>query len=325
MYNTIYHNQPLSDKTILVVGGAGFIGSHITEYLLKHGAKVVVIDNLSTGFIENIELFSNNPNYTFIKGDISDFDTCKKACEGIDIICHQAALGAVPRSVAHPELTTLHNVVGFVNMATAARDAGIKRFVYASSSSVYGDDTTLPKVENRIGKPLSPYAITKLVNEMYAENFALLYGMEFIGFRYFNVFGPRQSPKGTYAAVIPLFIEACIQNDTCFINGDGSQTRDFTFVENVVQFNVKAMLTDNPAALNQVYNVGCGENITVNELFEGIKQRCSSSSNVQHREPRKGDVPHSLADISKSQELLGYDPLFKMNEGLDITVKSFLK
>lgn len=325
MYNTIYHNQPLNDKTILVVGGAGFIGSHITEYLLKHGAKVVVLDNLSTGFIENIELFSNNPNYTFIKGDISDFETCKKACEGIDIICHQAALGAVPRSVAHPELTTLHNVTGFVNMATAARDAGIKRFVYASSSSVYGDDTTLPKVENRIGKPLSPYAITKLVNEIYAENFAQLYGMTFIGFRYFNVFGPRQSPKGTYAAVIPLFIEACIQNEACFINGDGSQTRDFTFVENVVQFNVKAMLTDNPAALNQVYNVGCGENITVNELFEGIKQRCNSSSVVQHREPRKGDVPHSLANISKSQELLGYDPLFKMNEGLDITVKSFLK
>lgn len=325
MYNTIYHNQPLNDKTILVVGGAGFIGSHITEYLLKHGAKVVVLDNLSTGFIENIELFSNNPNYTFIKGDISDFETCKKACEGIDIICHQAALGAVPRSVAHPELTTLHNVTGFVNMATAARDAGIKRFVYASSSSVYGDDTTLPKVENRIGKPLSPYAITKLVNEIYAENFAQLYGMTFIGFRYFNVFGPRQSPRGTYAAVIPLFIEACMKNEPCFINGDGSQTRDFTFVENVVQFNVKAMLTDNPAALNQVYNVGCGENITVNELFEGIKQRCNSSSAVQHREPRKGDVPHSLADISKSQELLGYDPLFKMNQGLDITVKSFLK
>ena len=262
MYNTIYHNQPLNDKTILVVGGAGFIGSHITEYLLKHGAKVVVLDNLSTGFIENIELFSNNPNFIFIKGDISDFETCKKACEGIDIICHQAALGAVPRSVAHPELTTLHNVTGFVNMATAARDAGIKRFVYASSSSVYGDDTTLPKVEHRIGKPLSPYAITKLVNEIYAENFAQLYGMTFIGFRYFNVFGPRQSPRGTYAAVIPLFIEACMKNEPCFINGDGSQTRDFTFVENVVQFNVKAMLTDNPAALNQVYNVGCGENIT---------------------------------------------------------------
>jgi UDP-N-acetylglucosamine 4-epimerase len=325
MYEIPYHTTSLEDKTILITGAAGFIGSNIVEYLLKHKVKkVIVLDNFLTGFKANVELFLEHPNYQFIEGDIRDLEVCKNACEGVDIVCHQAAMGSVPRSIKEPYSTTGHNIDGFVNMAFAAHHHGIKRFVYASSSSVYGDEPNLPKIEHRIGKPLSPYAITKLSNELFAENFGRLYDMEFIGFRYFNVFGPRQSPEGAYAAVLPLFADACMHDKEIFINGDGGQTRDFTFVENVVQINVKAMLSTNPAALNQVYNVGCGGRYTVLELFDGIKKAAGvPDKSPVYRAPRAGDIRDSQADISKAQELLGYDPQFDFQKGLEITVDYF--
>lgn len=324
MYETVYHNKDLANYNFLITGGAGFIGSNICEYLLKHGArKVRVIDNFLTGFAENIAPFYANPRFEFIEGDLTDLDTCRKACEGMDVICHQAALGSVPRSVKEPEATTLHNVNGFVHLVVAAREAGIKRFVYASSSSVYGDEPNLPKVEHRIGTPLSPYAITKYSNELFAQNFGALYGMEFIGFRYFNVFGPRQSPKGAYAAVIPLFVEGCLSEKKVYINGDGLQTRDFTFVENVVQANVKALLSDNPNAVNQVYNIGCGGRYTILDLFEGVRKYVGVEKEPVHRDPREGDIRDSQADISKAQNLLGYTPNFDFEEGLERTVNYF--
>lgn len=325
MYEIPYHTTSLEDKTILITGAAGFIGSNIVEYLLKHKVKkVIVLDNFLTGFKANVELFLEHPNYQFIEGDIRDLEVCKNACEGVDIVCHQAAMGSVPRSIKEPYSTTGHNIDGFVNMAFAAHHHGIKRFVYASSSSVYGDEPNLPKIEHRIGKPLSPYAITKLSNELFAENFGRLYDMEFIGFRYFNVFGPRQSPQGAYAAVLPLFADACMHDKEIFINGDGGQTRDFTFVENVVQINVKAMLSTNSAALNQVYNVGCGGRYTVLELFNGIKKAAGVPDKTPvYRAPRAGDIRDSQADISKAKELLGYDPQFDFQKGLEITVDYF--
>ncbi len=325
MYDIAYHKTSLKDKTILITGGAGFIGSNIATYLLKYGiGKVRVIDNFLTGFRNNVTDFSSFKNYEFIEGDIRDLAFCKRACEGVDIVCHQAAMGSVPRSIKEPYNTTAHNVDGFVNMVFAAKEAGIKRFIYASSSSVYGDEPNLPKIENRIGKPLSPYAITKLSNELFAENFGRLYDMEFIGFRYFNVFGPRQSPKGAYAAVIPLFADACFNNKDIYINGDGGQTRDFTFVENVVQINIKAMLTDNKEALNQIYNVGCGGRFTVLQLAEGVAKAAGvPDKKPVHREPRAGDIRDSQADISKAQNLLGYDPHFDFWQGLQITVDYF--
>lgn len=325
MYEIPYHTTSLEEKTILITGAAGFIGSNIVEYLLKYKVKkVIVLDNFLTGFKANVEQFLEHPNYQFIEGDIRDLEVCKKACEGVDIVCHQAAMGSVPRSVRQPYATTGHNIDGFVNMAFAAHHHGIKRFVYASSSSVYGDEPNLPKIEHRIGKPLSPYAITKLSNELFAENFGRLYDMEFIGFRYFNVFGPRQSPKGAYAAVLPLFADACMNDKEVFINGDGGQTRDFTFVENVVQINIKAMLTANPAALNEVYNVGCGGRYTVLELFDGIKQAAGVPDKTPiHRAPREGDIRDSQANISKAEKLLGYDPQFDFQKGLKITVDYF--
>jgi len=325
MYEIPYHTTSLEEKTILITGAAGFIGSNIVEYLLKYKVKkVIVLDNFLTGFRANVEQFLEHPNYQFIEGDIRDLEVCKKACEGVDVVCHQAAMGSVPRSVREPYATTGHNIDGFVNMAFAAHHHGIKRFVYASSSSVYGDEPNLPKIEHRIGKPLSPYAITKLSNELFAENFGRLYDMEFIGFRYFNVFGPRQSPKGAYAAVLPLFADACLNDKEVFINGDGGQTRDFTFVENVVQINIKAMLTTNPAALNEVYNVGCGGRYTVLELFDGIKQAAGVPDKTPiHRAPREGDIRDSQANISKAEKLLGYDPQFDFQKGLKITVDYF--
>lgn len=325
MYDIAYHEGSLADKTILITGGAGFIGSNIVTYLLKHQVgKVRVLDNFLTGYQSNVDPFLSYDNYEFIEGDIRDLETCKNACEGVDMVCHQAAMGSVPRSIKEPYNTTAHNVDGFVNMAFAAYEAGIKRFVYASSSSVYGDEPNLPKVEHRIGKPLSPYAITKLSNELFAENFGRLYDMEFVGFRYFNVFGPRQSPKGAYAAVIPLFADACFNDKEIFINGDGGQTRDFTYVENVVQINIKALLTTNKEALNEVYNVGCGGRYSVLELCEGIcKAAGVPDKKPIHREPRAGDIRDSQANISKAQNLLGYDPQFDFYQGLEQTVHSF--
>ncbi len=327
MYNESYHGPTdLSNKSILITGAAGFIGSNIAEYLLKFGAKKVrVLDNLLTGFRENLVDFMSQPAFEFIEGDISKIEDCMRACEGMDIVCHQAALGSVPRSVKEPHLTTLHNITGFVNMVHAANTNGIKRFVYASSSSVYGDEPNLPKREERIGTALSPYAITKYSNELFAHNFGTLYGMEFIGFRYFNVFGPRQSPEGAYAAVIPLFIDACLNNKPVYINGDGGQTRDFTFVENVVQINVKAMFTQNPDALNQVYNVGCGGRYDLLQLFEGIRKAVGIDKKPIMREAREGDIRDSQADISKAELLLGYDPKFDFWLGLEMTVDYFRK
>ncbi|WCL82867.1 SDR family oxidoreductase [Saprospira sp. CCB-QB6] len=324
MYQTAYHNRDLSQFSVLITGGAGFIGSNLVEYFLKYGAKKVrVIDNFLTGFRENLAPYMDHPNFELIEGDISVLADCEKACEGMDAVCHQAALGSVPRSVAQPHLTTLHNVNGFVNMVHAAHQAGIKRFVYASSSSVYGDEPNLPKVEHRIGQQLSPYAITKYSNELFAKNFGDLYGMEFMGFRYFNVFGPKQSPKGAYAAVIPLFAEACLLGKTAYINGDGQQTRDFTFIENVVQMNVKALLSENPEAYNQVYNVGVGGRYSVLDLYEGIRKAAGSEQAPVHRESRAGDIRDSQANIEKAKTLLGYDPRFSFEEGLAITVQHF--
>jgi len=324
MYQTAYHDRDLSQFSVLITGGAGFIGSNLVEYFLKYGAKKVrVIDNFLTGFRENLAPYLDHPNFELIEGDISLLADCEKACEGMDAVCHQAALGSVPRSVAQPHLTTLHNVNGFVNMVHAAHQAGIKRFVYASSSSVYGDEPNLPKVEDRIGQQLSPYAITKYSNELFAKNFGDLYGMEFIGFRYFNVFGPKQSPKGAYAAVIPLFAEACLLGKTAYINGDGLQTRDFTFIENVVQINVKALLSENPAAYNQVYNVGVGGRYSVLDLYEGIRKAAGSEQAPVHRESRAGDIRDSQANIEKAKTLLDYDPRFSFEEGLAITVQHF--
>lgn len=327
MYDIPYHEQDLSDKTILITGGAGFIGSNIVAYLLKYGVgKVRVLDNFLTGFRENVTPFLEYSNYEFIEGDIRNLDTCHQVCQGVDMICHQAAMGSVPRSIREPYNTTAHNVDGFVNMVFAAKEAGIKRFVYASSSSVYGDEPNLPKIEYRIGKPLSPYAITKLSNELFAENFGRLYDLEMIGFRYFNVFGPRQSPKGAYAAVIPLFAAACFGGSPIYINGDGEQTRDFTYIENVIQINIKALLTTNKMAVNEIYNVGCGGRFSVLDLAQGIAKAAGvPNQKIIHRDPRAGDIRDSQADISKAKELLGYKPAFEFQEGLQLTVDYFAK
>jgi UDP-N-acetylglucosamine 4-epimerase len=320
----MFHTKDISNSSFLVTGGAGFIGSHITEYLLKNGAgRVRVLDNLSTGFQRNIDLFADYPNFEFIKGDIRDYETCKKACEGIDYVTHQAALGSVPRSIADPVTSNEVNVSGFLNMLTAAKDAKVKSFVYASSSSVYGDEPNLPKTEERVGNPLSPYAVTKKTNELYADVFAKLYGMKVLGFRYFNVFGPRQDPDGPYAAVIPLFVSGIINQKLVYINGDGEQTRDFTFVDNAVQANVRGMLTDNDAAFGEVYNVAVGENFSVNLLYNLVKENLGMQHEPTYREPRAGDIRNSLADISKAQNLLGYNPTQRFKEGLKLTVEFF--
>lgn len=320
----VFHTKDISNSTFLVTGGAGFIGSHITDYLLKNGAgKVRVLDNLSTGFQRNIDLFTHYPNFEFIKGDIRDYDTCLKACEGIDYVTHQAALGSVPRSISDPVTSNEVNVSGFVNMITAAKNSNVKTFVYASSSSVYGDEPNLPKVEERVGNPLSPYAVTKKTNELYADVFAKLYGMKLAGFRYFNVFGPRQDPDGPYAAVIPLFVSGIINQKPVYINGDGEQTRDFTYVDNAVQANVCGMLTDNEAAFGQVYNVAVGENFSVNLLYNLVKESLGLGHQPTYRDPRAGDIRNSLADISKAQQLLGYVPTQRFKEGLKQTVAFF--
>lgn len=321
---TLFHQEDLSRKSFLVTGGAGFIGSHIVAYLLANGAgKVRVLDNLATGLLSNVILFKDNSRYEFMEGDIRNFAVCEQACAGITHVTHQAALGSVPRSVKDPVSSNEVNVSGFVNMITAAKNAGVATFVYASSSSVYGDEPNLPKIETRTGNLLSPYAVTKMTNELYANVFHNLYGMKVAGLRYFNVFGPRQDPNGPYAAVMPLFVTGIMNRTPVYINGDGNQTRDFTYVENAVQANIRALLTENPAAFGQAYNVATGSNYTVNFLYQSIGEILGINHPATYREPRQGDIRDSLADISKAQNLLGYYPTQQFMDGLKLTVDYF--
>jgi UDP-N-acetylglucosamine 4-epimerase len=306
---------------ILVTGGAGFIGSNLLEKLLldEKVELVRVLDNLATGSLQNIDEFTSHRRFEFINGDIRSFETCLQACEGIDLISHQAALGSVPRSVNDPLTTNEVNITGSLNILTAARQKKIKRVVYAASSSTYGDHPGLPKVEDQIGKPLSPYAVTKYANELYAQVFASLYGLECIGLRYFNIFGPRQNPQGPYAAVIPLFVKGLLENKAPVINGDGQHSRDFTFVADAVAANIKALFTKNDKAVNQVYNIAGGHQTSLQQLFGNLKQQAGSSLQAVYGPERAGDVKHSLADISKAKNLLGYEPVTTIEEGLRIT------
>ena len=326
MYQANFHGTDISSAKFLITGGAGFIGSNIVEYLVHHGAGYVrILDNLSEGKLENIEPFLAANRVEFVEGDIEDQATCESACQGIDYISHQAALGSVPRSIATPTVTNNANVTGFLNMLTAAKDAGVKRFVYASSSSVYGDQPDLPKLEDNIGNQLSPYAVSKYVNELYSSVFAKCYDFETVGLRYFNVFGPRQKPDGPYAAVIPLFMDALIKNEPPLINGDGEQSRDFTFVVNAVEANIRSMFSDVSGATGKVYNIAFGQRRTINQLFSTLKDLSNSQIDAVHRDPRPGDVRHSLADISLANKFLGYDPQYDIDRGLDITFDWFKK
>jgi UDP-N-acetylglucosamine 4-epimerase len=320
LYLHPYHHQDLSKSSFLVTGGAGFIGSNLVKYLLRYGAaKVRVLDNLSTGFLKNIQEFESNPAFEFINGDIRDINTCTIACKGIDYVAHQAALGSVPRSINDPSTTSQVNIEGFLNMLVAVKDQQVKRMVYAASSSTYGDSKELPKTENRIGAPLSPYAVTKLVNELYADVFRKTYGTDSIGLRYFNVFGPNQDPEGAYAAVIPLFMKAVLTGKAPLINGDGSQTRDFTFIENVVQANIKALLFAGSLP-HSIYNVAYSERISLNQLWANIKELNGTDPGQIYGPSRTGDIHDSLADISRIREDLGYDPLYNVKKGLEYTL-----
>lgn len=305
-------------KNVLVTGGAGFIGSNLIKALLNDArfAKVRVLDNFATGFQKNIDEFTQNPNFELINGDIRDYDTCVNACKGMHVVSHQAALGSVPRSVKDPLTTNSVNIDGTLNIYTAAKESGVSRVVYAASSSTYGDSEGLPKVEHKIGNPLSPYAVTKYVMELYAKVFHDLYNIDFVGLRYFNVFGPKQDPSGAYAAVIPLFFKHAIDGTNPTINGDGSFSRDFTYVQNAVHANIQALTTDKKEALNQVYNVACGERTDLNKLWQSIKEVTKSSSDVIHGPQRQGDIPHSLASIDKAKDLLGYNPGTQIDEGI---------
>jgi UDP-N-acetylglucosamine/UDP-N-acetylgalactosamine 4-epimerase len=312
---------------ILVTGGAGFIGSNIVERLLQREdvELVRVLDNLATGSLANIEPFQANPRFEFVQGDIRSIDTCLEVMEGIDAVTHQAALGSVPRSINDPLTTNEVNITGTLNIFTAAKESGVKRVVYAASSSTYGDHPGLPKVEDKIGNPLSPYAVTKYVNELYARVYGQVYGLETIGLRYFNVFGPRQNPAGPYAAVIPLFINSVLNNEPPLINGDGETSRDFTFVANAVHANERALLTDSKEAVGQVFNIAFGERTTLNELFETIKGIAGSDLAPKYGPERTGDVRHSLADVTKGRTLLGYDPKISVREGLKTTFEWYRK
>ena len=322
----LFHNKDISSDNFLVTGGAGFIGSHIAEYLLRNGAKKVrILDNMVNGFEKNLAILKAYPAFEFIKGDIRDLDTCMQACEGIDYVSHQAALGSVPRSIKEPVYFNDVNVGGFVNMLKAAVDCKVKSFVYASSSSVYGDEPTLPKIESKIGNCLSPYAATKKTNELYAQVFADVYGIKLMGFRYFNIFGPRQDPDGPYAAVIPLFVKGIMNETPVYINGDGEQTRDFTYVDNAVQINIKGMLTENAEAFNKVYNVACGEYYSVNHLYQACATQLQSEWKPVHREPRAGDIRNSLADVSLAKNNLAYQPVKQFEAGLIDTIEFFKK
>ncbi len=319
-----FHHRDVSNNVFLVTGGAGFIGSHIAAYLLQAGAKKVkVLDNMTNGFESNLALLRKYDAFEFIEGDIRDLQTCMKAAEGVDCISHQAAVGSVPRSIEEPVYFNEVNVNGFVNMLQAAVQQKVKSFVYASSSSVYGDEPSLPKTETKTGNCLSPYAVTKKTNEWYAKVFADVYGLNVIGFRYFNVFGPRQDPNGPYAAVIPLFIKGILQQTPVYINGDGEQTRDFTFVDNAVQANILGMLNENPAAFNQVYNVAAGASFSVNHLYQRCLQYLQLDWKPIHRAERAGDIRHSLADISLAKGLLHYVPSVEFEPGLQQTIDFF--
>ncbi len=349
LYNTPYHTTDLYKFKFLVTGGAGFIGSNIVEYLIKYNAgHVRVLDNLSNGYFENIKDFMGLPNFEFILGDIRNLETCKKAVEGMDFVSHQAALGSVPRSIADPITSNDVNVKGFLNMLTVVKDApNIKQMVYAASSSTYGDSPTLPKVEGNEGNPLSPYAVTKLVNELYADVYSKVYGLHAIGLRYFNVFGPKQNPNNPYAAVIPIFCKAFIEGKQPTINGDGLTSRDFTFVENAVQANIKAMLigveeslevrelgglntsnqqtskptnviNPNPLQKHEVFNMACGDQVTLNEMIDILNQLSGQQIKPIYGPERKGDVKHSKASIDKISNFLNYEPLFRFQKGLEI-------
>ncbi|MDP8079222.1 SDR family oxidoreductase [Phocoenobacter skyensis] len=318
-------------KKILITGGAGFIGSNLVEHFINKGHTITVLDNFSTGYEHNIELFFEHPNFILIKGDIRDLETCKKACSGQDYVLHQAALGSVPRSIEDPITSNETNVSGFLNMLVAARDEKIKRFVYAASSSTYGDSKSLPKVEDIIGKPLSPYAITKYVNELYADVFSKTYGLECIGLRYFNVFGRKQNPNGAYAAVIPKFVIQLMNYESPVINGDGTYSRDFTYIDNVIQMNERAMLSENKDAVNTIYNTAVGDRTTIKQMAELLKEYLSEFDSkiadveIKYGPNRAGDIPHSLASIDKAKELLDYQPTHEFAKGLKEAVAWYWK
>ena len=312
----------LENAKILITGGAGFIGSNLVEHFLSQNNQVICLDNFITGRRKNIEPFLLNPNFTLIEGDIRNLEDCQKAVKGVDYVFHQAALGSVPRSIDNPILTTDINVGGFVKMLFAAKEEGVKRFIYAASSSTYGDSKELPKIEEQIGNPLSPYAITKYTNELYAKNFTQIYGIETIGLRYFNVFGKNQDPDGAYAAAIPLFIKLLIQHQSPTINGDGTHSRDFTYIKNVIQMNELAATTKNKEAINQVFNTAFGQSSNLNELLEFLKRNLSkfdkdiAGIKIIYGPERKGDIPHSLASIEKAKRILNYQPQFSLEKGL---------
>ena len=324
-------NIELTNKKILVTGGAGFIGSNLCEALLEKGNKVICLDNFATGKRENLEMLLKDTNFTLIEGDIRKIEDCLKATKGIDYVLHQAALGSVPRSIKDPITSNDVNVSGFLNMLVAARDNGVKRFVYAASSSTYGDSQSMPKVEDIIGKPLSPYAITKYVNELYADIFSKTYGLETIGLRYFNVFGRKQDPNGAYAAVIPKFVSQLMKGESPVINGDGYYSRDFTYIDNVIQANLLSLVTTNKKAINTVYNVAFGDRNTLNDLMRYLKEYLSefdsiiSNVEVVYGPNRAGDIPHSHASVNKAKELLNYNPQFSLQKGLKEAVKWYWK
>ncbi len=320
MENTSIYN-------ILITGGAGFIGSNLCEYFINKGHHIFCLDNFATGHRHNIEALLSHPNFTLIEGDIRNLKDCERAVQGCDFVLHQAALGSVPRSINDPITTNEVNISGFLNMLQASRDAKVKRFIYAASSSTYGDSVVIPKEEDKIGKPLSPYAITKYVNELYADIFSKTYGMETIGLRYFNVFGRKQDPNGAYAAVIPKFVMQLISHESPIINGDGNYSRDFTYIDNIIQINELAMSTQNKDAVNTVYNAAFGDRTTLNDLVRYLKQSLAKFDSkiadvpIIYGPNRAGDIPHSLASISKAKDLLGYNPKFSMQEGLNEAVK----
>ncbi len=329
MYQKLKEQLIKNKSTWLITGVAGFIGSNLLETLLMLNQKVVGLDNFSTGHQRNLDEVKTIvteelwENFTFIEGDITNTPTCESACKGVDYVLHQAALGSVPRSIEDPVTTNANNISGFLNMLVAARDAKVKRFVYAASSSTYGDHPALPKVEENIGKPLSPYAVTKYVNELYADVFAQTYDFKTIGLRYFNIFGPRQDPDGAYAAVIPKWVSGFLKKETIFINGDGETSRDFCYIKNAVQANLLAATTENPDAVNQVYNVAVGDRTSLNDLFNSIQKKLLKSVQslgkveAEYRDFRAGDVRHSQADISKAEKLIGYKPTHRIDDGLD--------